>query len=100
MGQSVRKIYQVIDDDTGNIIYEITEYARRSNRYEMSDEIRQMMTELGIGVKEWLRIMEVTPAKIQQYGTTMDSCRCGAARNNQDKPCKHQVAVSLGTVSV
>ena len=93
MGQSVRKIYQVIDDETGNIIYEVTEYSRRSNRYEM-------MTELGIDVKEWLRIMEVTPAKIKQYGTTMDSCRCGAARNNRDKPCKHQVALRLGTVSV
>ena len=100
MGQSVRKIYQVIDDDTGNIIYEVTEYSRRSNRYEMSDEIRQMMTELGIGVKEWLRIMEVTSAKIKQYGTTMDSCRCGAARNNRDKSCKHQIALRLGTVSV
>ena len=100
MGQSVRKIYQVIDDDTGNIIYEVTEYSRRSNRYEMSDEIRQMMTDLGMGVKEWLRIMEVTPTKIKQYGTTMDSCRCGAARNYRDKSCKHQIALRLGTVSV
>ena len=100
MGQFVRTIHQVIDKDTGRIIYEEIEDSRRRIKHEMTDSIICAMAELDIGIKDWLKVIEVTSAKIEQYATTEDTCECPAARFQHGKPCKHQIARRLGIVSM
>ena len=100
MGQFVRTIHQVIDRDTGRIIYEEIENSRRRIKHEMTDSIIRTMAELDIGIKDWLKVVDVTPAKIEQYATTENTCECPAARFQHGKPCKHQFALRMGIISM
>ena len=100
MGQSVRKIYQVIDDDTGRIIYEVIDNSPCDVEYDAVDDDTGEITKHKLRVNNWLRVVEVTPARVKRYETTRDTCKCPAASISQDQPCKHQIALRLGIVNM
>lgn len=100
MGQFVRKIYQVVDEDTGKIIYEVIDNSPCDVEYDVVDDDTGGITKHRLRVDNWLKVVEVNPARVKRYGTTRDACKCPAASISQDKPCKHQIALRLGIVSM